>query len=63
MLDKDDPRYDESETWPRYAKPDAPEDVKRASEIILAFRPIESFLPHIHFTGEAVMRNKRHRKC
>lgn len=54
QLDKNDPDYDEFNSWPKFAKPDAPEEVKFASEVCNAYKPIEDCLPHIEFSMESI---------
>ena len=53
-LDKDDPNYDEFDSWPKFAKADAADDVRFAADACREFAVIEEYLPRVEFTRESV---------
>lgn len=55
QLDKSDPRYDEFDSWAKYARADSPDDVKYAAEVCEAFAKVERTLPFVEFTGDDIL--------
>ena len=53
-LDKDDPNYDEFDSWPKFAKADATDEVRFAADACREFAVIEEYLPRVEFTRESV---------
>lgn len=54
-LPADDPRHEDIIGGRLYPKDDAPEEARRLADMENDFAPIESYLPHIEFTGEYLM--------